>query len=502
MHMAQTVADNNAHDFFAVEGKKGSTAPDNNNLLRIPATLFDQPDAVALQNSVEYSWSYHGRADDIGDPADGVVYVGGLDAYNRSRTEQALKAAGFNVISGGREGGGFGDQELSSNIVNRSVSGGGVSIEMSRTLRNRMSVSGNAGDLTEGTTAVFTSFIGALATVLADPTGQEEERPEDRCIRYFINDYELTQPTRGIKLMQGTEWASAVSPRRFVLDIPQWHGEIAMWHDPLDTMKVTFEVEVTASSQSLLRQRWDDFVSLCGTGKWVPVRLERYRGIFLLSDTEHDPNDNNKPFGEYANAQLESMSAPEYNHAGLKLTTTCVFNVPVGQWRTHKVYTQAYTAPGGPYKCVVAKTSTVPVYSMVIRVQGGPGLDRNLAAWSLIDRWSQTGVAWDDPLGVNLNNGEWLYCNTDNMRAYISGVKSMPEVGEDWDEFIARINGVAAWSNFRYIRNGPLMLTHKLEWDETLQSLTHTSGVYIAMTAIDGGSVDRELVIQARAARR
>lgn len=522
MFVAQEVAARNSHSLFAVEGKKETAPPNNNNLLRIPSTLFDHPDCVALQNSVEYAWSYHGRANDLGDPAGGVVYVGGLDSFNRQRTAQSLQQAGFNVVEGGREGGGFGDQQYPANIVNRSVSGaalmmagyaaqpvphalangGGVQIEMSRALRDSFSASGNANDLSEGTTQIFEDFVGAISVIAADPTGHEEESPADKCIRYFINDYNLTQPDRGIKLMQETEWASSISPRRFDLEIPMWHGQIAMWHDPLDTMKVTFEVEIQARTQSVLRQRWNDFVSLCGTGKWVSVRLERYRGIFLMSDTEHDPADNNRPYGEYAHAQLESLSAPEYEHAALRLTTTCVFNVPVGQWRTHKLYTQSFPERGGPYRCVVAKVSSVPVYSMVIRVQGGPGGTRNLAAWSLVDRWSQTGVAWDDPIGVNLNNGEWLYCNTDNMRCYISDEETMPEPGEGWGSFVDRINGVAAWSNFRYIRNGPLMLTHKLEWNEQLQDLTHTSGVNIAMTAIDGEPVNRELVIQARAANR
>lgn len=518
--IAEAAAEKNNQDFFAVEGKKGTEAPDNNNLLRIPSTLFDHPDCLNLQNTVEYSWSYHGRANDLGDPDDGVVYVGGLDTYNRQRTAQSLQRKGFNVVDGGREGGGLGDQRFPANIVNRSVAGafmmasglqdapsalvngGGVQIEVSRALRDRMSASGSAADLSEGTTEVFNDFIDAIGVIADDPTGTETEAPSDRCVRYFINDYNLTQPDRGIKLMQGTEWASAISPRRFDLEIPMWHGQVAMWHDPIDTMKVTFEVEIQARSQSVLRQRYNDFVSLCGTGKWIPVRLERYRGIFLMSDTEHDPADNNRPYGEYANAQLESLSAPEYEHAAMRLTTTCVFNVPVGQWRSHKIYTQAFPERGGPYRCVVAKVSSVPVYSMVIRVQGGPGGNRNLAFWSLVDRWSQTGVAWDDPVGVNLNNGEWLYCNTDNMRCYISNVQSMPEPGESWGSFIDRINGVAAWSNFRYIRNGPLMLTHKLEWNEEAQDLTHTSGVNIAMTAIDGDPVNRELVIQARAANR
>jgi len=502
MLIAEAVADSRGHDFFAVEGTKGTLAPDNNNLLRIPSPLFDNPDCVALQNSVVYSWSYHGRSTDIGEPEGGVVYVGGLDIYNRLRTIQALQQAGFNVLEDGREGGGLGDQANAANIVNRAVGGGGVQIEMNRELRDRMAVSGDASDLSQGTTGVFDDFVEAVGSVAADPEGHEVEAPEDKCIRYFINDYNLTQPARGIKLMQGTEWASAVSPRRFNLEIPMWHGEISMWHDPLDTMKVTFEVEISAKSESVLRQRWDDFVSLCGTGKWIPVRLERYRGIFLMTDTEHDPADNNRPFGEYAYAQLESMSAPEYEHAAYRLTTTCVFSVPVAQWRTHKIYTQTYTEQGGPFKSVVAKVSTVPVYSMIIRVQGGPGLDRNLMAWSVTDRWSQTGVAWDDPIGVNLNNGEYLYCNTDNMRAYISSSQTLPADGEDWGDFVDRINGVAAWSNFRYVRNGPLMLTHKLEWSESTQSLTHTSGVEISMTAIDGEPVDRELIIQARAARR
>lgn len=517
--IAEAVAERNSHDFFGVRGKKGTTAPDNNNLLRIPSVLFDHPDCLRLQNQVEYSWSYHGRADDLDDPEGGVVYVGGLDTYNRQRTGQALRQKGFNVIDGGREGGGWGDQQYPANIVNRNVTGatlaasgmtaptalangGGVQIEVTRTLRDRMSASGSAGDLSQGTTEVFTDFVEAVAAIAQDPAGQETEQPEERCIRYFINDYNLTQSQYGIKLMQGTEWASAISPRRFDLEIPMWHGQVPMWHDPLDTMKVTFEVEITARSQSMLRQRYNDFVSLCGTGKWVSVRLERYRGIFLMSDTEHDPADNNHPYGEYASAQLESLSAPEYDHASLRLTTTAVFNVPAGQWRTHKIYTQAFEGRGNSQRCVVAKVSSVPVYSMIIRVQGGPGGERNLASWSLVDRWSQTGVAWDDPIGVNLNNGEWLYCNTDNMRCYISNVKTMPETGESWGDFVDRINGVAAWSNFRYIRNGPLMLTHKLTWNEAAQKLDHTSGVNISMTAIDGAGVDRELVIRARAANR
>lgn len=517
--IAEAVAERNSHDFFGVRGKKGTAAPDNNNLLRIPSVLFDHPDCLRLQNQVEYSWSYHGRADDLDDPEGGVVYVGGLDTYNRQRTGQALRQKGFNVVDGGREGGGWGDQQYPANIVNRNVAGaamaasgmaaptalangGGVQIEVTRTLRDRMSASGSAGDLSQGTTEVFTDFVEAIGLIAQDPAGQETEQPEEKCIRYFINDYNLTQSQYGIKLMQGTEWASAISPRRFDLEIPMWHGQVPMWHDPLDTMKVTFEVEITARSQSVLRQRYNDFVSLCGTGKWISVRLERYRGIFLMSDTEHDPVDNNRPYGEYASAQLESLSAPEYEHAALRLTTTAVFNVPAGQWRTHKIYTQAFEGRGNSQRCVVAKVSSVPVYSMIIRVQGGPGGQRNLASWSLVDRWSQTGLAWDDPIGVNLNNGEWLYCNTDNMRCYISNVKTMPETGESWGDFVDRINGVAAWSNFRYIRNGPLMLTHKLTWNEAAQKLDHTSGVNISMTAIDGAGVDRELVIQARAANR
>jgi phage replication-related protein YjqB (UPF0714/DUF867 family) len=519
MALAQGTADLNGHEYFAVEGKKGTAFPDNNNLLRIPSTLFDHPNCVSLQNSVEYSWSYHGRANDLGDPADGIVYVGGLDTPNRQRTLKALTDRGFNAVDGGREGGGFGDQQYPANIVNRSVSGafmaaagmteispllangGGVQLELSRALRDRMSATGDASDMSEGTTEVFTDFIGAVAQVAADPSGEEEETSEERCIRYFINNYNLNQSQYGIKLMQGTEWASSISPRRFDLEIPMWHGQIPMWHDPLDTMKVTFEVEIKASTQSVLRQRYNDFVSLCGAGKWIPVLLERYRGIYLMSDTEHDPADNNKPYGEYAYAQLESLSAPEYDHPGMRLTTTVVFNVPVGQWRSHKVYTQTYNGPGS-YKSVVAKVSSVPVYSHIIRVKGGPGGDRNIEAFTVVDQWSQTGVAWNDPTGINLDYDEWLYCNTENMRAYISKVESMPNPGESWSEFIERIDGLAAWSNFRYIRNGPLMLTHKLEWNEAAQALTHTSGVDITMTAIDGGSVAREMLIQARAANR
>lgn len=511
--VAREAAKKKDQSFFSVIAEDVDTT----SRMRIPSTKFDHPDCVELQKSAYYSISYHERYDLDNDPKDGYVLVGGLAEELKNRLAEELRKKGFqvlpgrrlepfNVEMGGKEG--DGDHDDPKNIVNRTSSGSGAQLEISRNLLNRMSSTGSSKDESAKKTQTFWDFIGSVTTVSGIPDKPEVENGDQRCIRYFINDFNMNQPRIGYKLMKATEYAPSISPRRFNLTIPMFHGQVPTWQDPIDRITVQMEVRVMGRSASELRQRWDDFTGLCGAGKYAPVKLERYRGIYLSSDPEHDPMDRSKSFGEYANAQLESLPTPEFEAGSNQLVATVVFNVPAGQWRSNKIYMDRYTKNGSGQRCRVAKVSTLPVYSMIIRVQGGSSKNGRLAHWSVVDEQSNTGVAWTDPKGINLNDGEYVYADTSTMRAYISTKQDWPKAGEGFDDFADRIKGKAAWSDYRYIRNGPLSLTSKVQYvegtkgDPDYEGLEHRSGVRIVMHTEDGKNVDgKELVIRSRAAR-
>ena len=61
------------------------------------------------------------------------------------------------------------------------------------------------------------------------------------------------------KVMEGTEYSSALSMRRVNLESPGLHGQIPMWFDPLDTLKIALRLRV-------LKPRLSPLWSLFGTG--------------------------------------------------------------------------------------------------------------------------------------------------------------------------------------------------------------------------------------------
>ncbi|MER6605799.1 poly-gamma-glutamate hydrolase family protein [Streptomyces sp. NPDC000927] len=479
--------------------------------IRMPSTLFSESAGAEVVRASQFVFSYHGCSDRPDEPAGGQVFVGGADTTYRDQVAAALRKKGFSVKIGGVEWGSDTptgavkvDNASAGNITNKGQLKAGVQLELTRALRNRMSSTGNACDENAAKTQVFRDFLGAVRSVAQKPDAPEQETGEQGCIRYYINNFNLDQPRLGFKLLKGTEYAPSISPRLLNLPVPGWHGQMPMWHDPIDTMKVSFVIQIRAATASKLRQRWDDFVGLCGVGKFTPVRLERYRGIFLSDDHSYDPHDRNRPFGEYVHARLESLSAPEFEAGNKMLTATAVFDCPAGVWRTHKIYYQYYTKTGGGQRCAVASASVAPVYEVIIRAQGG----KNLNSWSIVDQQSNTGVAWTRPANVSLKEGNWVYASTETMQAYVGTTKDWPKENESFNAFIRRIKAKAAWHDYRYIRNGPLNLTSKSEWIAADPSknikaeLARTSRVEISMTDANQKSVTgRELAIMARAAR-
>jgi len=142
--------------FYTLEGIKTKGNAD----LHITSTHFDEPMCLTLLGNTTVVVTIHGEESD--DEGDGV-FVGGLDTRLGDRIFDALKGAGFKVSR-------HPDPDLQGieacNIVNRGLSGAGVQLELSRSVRQTMFESlTRAGR--KKTTEQFTLFVDALRKALA-----------------------------------------------------------------------------------------------------------------------------------------------------------------------------------------------------------------------------------------------------------------------------------------------------------------------------------------------
>ena len=134
----------NRYDFKAQGTTQCLKGSSNTDVLHITATHFDDPRAVSLVGSSSKAVTIHGYADSRG-YARGVICVGGGDASARSTfiTEVNSNASSWSLyvlapIDAPSAGtGACGDLAgtASANIVNRTSSGGGLQLEMSKGLR-------------------------------------------------------------------------------------------------------------------------------------------------------------------------------------------------------------------------------------------------------------------------------------------------------------------------------------------------------------------------------
>jgi phage replication-related protein YjqB (UPF0714/DUF867 family) len=142
-----------AHEFYDFAG----TMPTRNFDLHITSTNFDEPLALELVSAAETALAVHGASGD-----QEIVYVGGRDAELARLLEDELRNAGFSVqdpppaLAGTSE----------SNIVNRTRSGGGVQIELTRGLRASMFDGGLDRASRQQPTEAFHAFVDAARHAL------------------------------------------------------------------------------------------------------------------------------------------------------------------------------------------------------------------------------------------------------------------------------------------------------------------------------------------------
>jgi len=155
--IADAVADQ-TYSFYTLEGIKTKGNAD----LHITSTHFDVPMRLTVLGSTAVVVTIHGEESE--DDGDGV-FVGGLDTKLGDRISDALTGAGFDVSR-------HADPDLQGieacNIVNRGLSGAGVQLELSRSVRQTM-FEALTRPGRKKTTEQFRRFVDALRKALADP---------------------------------------------------------------------------------------------------------------------------------------------------------------------------------------------------------------------------------------------------------------------------------------------------------------------------------------------
>ncbi|MGW6309128.1 poly-gamma-glutamate hydrolase family protein [Streptomyces niveus] len=154
--MAREVAGSRMR-FFEFAGIKSSGNVD----LHLTSTVYDEPTGVALVAASRRCLSFHGYA---GETDVAETAIGGLDAALVSRVTMALRAAGFTVVTAPSEIAGTNPL----NIANKTSSGMGVQLELSRAQRAAFFPGGDLSRAMRDSgqrTPAFYAYAAAVAAV-------------------------------------------------------------------------------------------------------------------------------------------------------------------------------------------------------------------------------------------------------------------------------------------------------------------------------------------------
>lgn len=243
---------------------------------------------------------------------------------------------------------------------------------------------------------------------------------------YKINGFQLGQQTArtGIWLLDSTEYAPALAPRRISVDIPGRHYQVPMWGDPMSAVTVTMKVRIRETTTPALRSSWELLTGLLGIGSNNPIELRRWRD----------------GYEELAEAQLISTDSPSYLDVIDTLDVTLVFNIPGGCWKSVAFVEDTFAGAGTYTTSTLANGSTMPVIDVRILATGP------LTTILVRDGVSRTGIAWGGGTQV-VPSGQFLLIDPDSMRAYIQTTASY------------NLTGTAAHSTLVFVDRAPLVVT-------------------------------------------
>jgi len=241
-------------------------------------------------------------------------------------------------------------------------------------------------------------------------------------LEYTIEGFNLHQPELGFYLLEGSSYASEISPRRVNLEVPGVHGEIPQWNDPLSSTNVVFNVRVREANPESLRQKWQYLRALMRTGNNNPVTVRRLESGQVLS----------------AQMQLLSMSEPDFYCAAGMVTTTIMLHNPSGRWSAINTTEQELAIPGTDQILTAAAASSGPITDALVRVRGP------VSSIMVRDNTNDTGFQWQ--LSPTISSGQYLLVDCGSFTAWRNTTN-------DWEQ-----RGSDVSSGLRTIGNGMLSL--------------------------------------------
>lgn len=213
-------------------------------------------------------------------------------------------------------------------------------------------------------------------------------------INYTVNGFSLHQPELGFLLMEQTEYASSIAPRRVNIMVPMMHGEIPSWNDPLDTTEVLLRVRIKDDDPAELENKWNYLQAMLGTGQNNPIVLRR----------------ENEKHNLFAHVQLQSMTQPDFYCAAGIITTTILLHNPSGRWQAVTEEDQTMVVPGAQQEVVTARYSSAPITDSLWRIRGP------ISTISVHNPWNDTGWEWRAPAAVPADT--WIIVDTRNYQVW------------------------------------------------------------------------------------
>ncbi|AXH66222.1 hypothetical protein SEA_SATIS_61 [Streptomyces phage Satis] len=244
---------------------------------------------------------------------------------------------------------------------------------------------------------------------------------------YKINGFTIGGKalTAGMYLLEGTEYAPALAPRRAVIEIPTVHYAIPQWNDPLSQITVSLKIRIVDVTPEGLASRWNTLMGLLGMGTNQPITLTRVRGTIE----------------ESADAQLVSMNTPDFSCPADRADATIIFNVPGGAWRGPQSDVTFFNSSSNTLANALA--STVPIADALLLLKGPA------TALTVTDNTSATTVFWGDG-SSSVSSVQWLLIDPRYMRARL-------QTSETWS-FSTGTNVTGA---LEFRGNGPLTFTSR-----------------------------------------
>lgn len=244
---------------------------------------------------------------------------------------------------------------------------------------------------------------------------------------YKVNGFTIggKAVSSGMYLLEGTEYAPALSPRRAVIETPGTHYAIPQWNDPLSQVTVSMKIRLTDASPEGVASRWNTLMGLLGMGTNQPITLTRVRGAIQ----------------ETAEAQLVSMASPDFSCPSNRVDATIIFNVPGGSWRG--VQTDQTFFNSSSNVLPNALESTVPIVDALLLLKGPA------TSLTVTDNTSATTVFWGDGSST-VSSAQWLLIDPRYMRARLHTTESWSFSG-----------GTNVTGALEFRGNGPLTFTSR-----------------------------------------